>query len=335
MVAGVLTAGLTAAGLVAVGGVAAADATMPTCTITTFVMAPTSAGGKDNSLAVIMGNDTGACLGAYTFIGITASSLGYPDQTTGNYAELAAALRHWSNIDGVPAMDEWVNLFPDVTAGMKAAGINPTMFLQWLNEHDGGAPWPPFLPQGTVTDPAAIVGGTPDQTVSAPKPTPPPQATPQPAAPAPAPAPASATVPTSTTRSGVSAATSSTGSPSGGQVAPASSTSAPPSPPKKAPAAAPASASVPPVAPALPPATVTTDGLTVPCVVGTACRQAVVAHDKWDAVPWYEKAGLQVWWHRWWEIAALAVMAAATVGTRAVLIARRNLAWYGNVRGPR
>ncbi len=337
MVARALVAGVAAAGVLAGGGsVAAASAAIPTCVMTGFKLQETNYGG--GAVALLSGGGFSGCFGGYSFIGVSAKGLGYPNVTTDNYAELAKVLKHWSSLDGVPAVSEWVNLSPTVAAGMKAAGVNPTMFLQWVNEYDGAGTvyhpampptWPPFLPKALVSDPATIVGGTADQAVTAPKATPPPQAAPQqPVTPTVAPklAPASS----------AAAATTGGGKVTASQVTPASSTtSAAESATETTTAKSPKTVAVPTVTPVAPPAAVTAGPVTVPCVVAAACRQAAVAHERWLSTPWYRKAGLQIWWHRWWEVGGLAILAVATLGARAVITGRRNLAWYGNVRGPR
>ncbi len=337
MVARTLVAGLTAAGVLAGGaGVAVASAAMPTCTVTAVQLVGSKAAGGAVDIGLVGGFS--GCMGGYAVIGITPQSLGYPSATMDNYAELAAVLKHWNSLDGVPAVSEWVNLSPTVAAGMKAAGVNPTMFLQWVNEYDGAGTvyhaampptWPPFLPKALVSDPATIVGGTADQAVTAPKAIPPAQAAPQqPVTPTVAPklAPASSTA----------AATTDGGKVTASQVTPASSTtSAAESATETTTAKSPKTVAVPTVTPVDPPAAVAAGGVVVPCVVTTTCRQAVVTHDRWLSTPWYRKAGLQIWWHRWWEVSGLAILAVATLGARAVITGRRNLAWYGSVRGPR
>ena len=155
---------------------------IPTCTVTAIRMVASPASAEPGVELLAAGGFSG-CFGAYGFLGVTPKGLGYQNVTTDNYAELAAVLKHWNSIDGVPGVAEWVNLSSTVAAGMKAAGINPTMFLQWINEYDGAGTvyhpampptWPPFLPKALVSDPATIVGGTADQAAAAPKATPPP-----------------------------------------------------------------------------------------------------------------------------------------------------------------
>ncbi len=335
-----LVAGLTAAGVLAgAAGVAVASASIPTCTVTQFKLIAVGTRGTELGMA----SATTLCFGTYVFTGVLPSKLGSAAVTTDNYAELAAVLKHWNSIDGAPAVTTWVNLSPTVGAGMKAAGINPTMFLQWINDYNASAwagtgvrlissappVWPSFVAKGYVSDPATIAGGTGDQAVAAPKPTPPPQATPQqPVTPTPAPKPPAGSASAAGATSGGTVTVS--------QPTPASSkASAAESTTETTTAKSPKTVAVPTVTPTAPPAAVTAGPVTVPCVVAAACRPAVVAHDRWLSMPWYHKAGLQIWWHRWWGITALAIVAAATLGTRAVIIGRRNLAWYGNVRGPR
>ncbi len=136
------------------------------CTVTGFSLVQTTMGGGALQL-LPQGGRTG-CFGAYPFLGVSASRLGYPPQTQDGYSELAAALRRWSPQDGTPAVDQWVRLSDTVSAGMRAAGIDPVRLLQWIDGSDaavvgnplgGGAAslWPPFLPRARVTDPAETV----------------------------------------------------------------------------------------------------------------------------------------------------------------------------------
>ncbi len=333
-----LRAGLTAVAMMLMAASTAAAETMPTCTITAIrmVASPASAEPGVELLTAGQGAPSG-CFGTYTFYGVSPARLGYPTVTTSNYGELAGALRHWSSIDGVPAVSEWVDLSPAVAAGMESAGLNPTLFLQWVNEFDGKGTvsdpempptWPPFLPKGLVKDPATIAGGTANQSISAPAQEPPPAATQQQAV---RPTP----VPTSNAVSGLAIGTgpSSQSTPGIGPsptTAGVSTVSTMPAP--RAPVPEEGGATV---APHMPPHAVTTSGVAVPCVVASTCRQATLAHDRWVASPWYAKAVRQIWWHRWWEIGVLLVGAAGAMGARALLIGRRNLAWYGNIRGPR
>jgi len=343
----VLAAGLTAARVV-VGGVhvSAAGTAIPTCTVTGIRMVnePTTA---EPGVALLAAGGFSGCFGSYVFNGITAVGLWFPNFTTNNYLELAAALKHWSpRADGGLAVSQWVSLSPSVAASMQKAGVNPTMFLQWVNEYNAsawagtgvriihGTPpvWPTWLPKAYVSDPATIAGGTADQAIQAPKPTPPPDAalqqpvTPTRALTPPAASP-SRTVPAATRGGAVKTS----------QRAQGSSTALTTASKPQAPVAkSPTPVTVPTLTPVAPPAVVVTTGhVTVPCVVATTCRQAVVAHDRWRSTPWYRRVGLDVWWYRWWEIASLAIVAAATLGGRAIIIGRRNLAWYGNGRGPR
>ena len=296
MVARTLVAGVAAAGVLAGGaGVAVASAAMPTCTVTAVQLVGSKVAGGAVDIGLVGGFS--GCMGGYAVIGTTPQSLGYPSATMNNYAELAAVLKHWSRLDGVPAVSEWVNLSPTVVAGMKAAGVNPTMFMQWVNEYDGAGTvyhpampptWPPFLPKALVSDPATIVGGTADQAVVAPKATPPPQAAPQqPVTPtqAPAPKPAAGTAATRSPAAGT-ASRSTSASSATATAKPASGASG--TKPAK-PVAKPA------LRPVAPPTEVAAGRTTVPCVVAPTCRQAVVAHDRWLRLPWYRRAALQLW----------------------------------------
>lgn len=326
IMAGVLVAGLTAGAVSGAGSAAADEAAMPTCTVTQFRLQQTNYGG--GAVEMLSGGGSEGCFGAYPFIGVTAGTLGYPEVTMDNYPELAAILKHWNGIDGVPAVSEWVNLAPPVASGMRLAGIDPTMFLQWVNEYDGAGTvndpvmpptWPPFLPKALVKDPATIAGGTTDLGVSSPKPTPPPEAAPQPII-----------VPTPP-RASVALPSQPNGNSATNTVPTATSTDITPAAPDGA-ARAHLDGSA--IDAGNPPTAVNADGVTVPCVVASPCRHTVLGHDKWVALPWYSKVRAQIWWYRWWEGASLALVVTAVVGARAVVFRRRNLDWYGNVRGP-
>ena len=213
-----------------------AGGTPRACTVTGFSLVQTTLGGGALQL-LPQGGRTG-CFGAYPFLGVSASRLGYPPQTQDRYGELAAALRRWSPQDGTPAVDQWVRWSGTVSAGMRAAGIDPVRLLQWIDGSDaavagnaqgGGAAslWPPFLPRARVTNPAETVSATP---------LPP-------------------GLPTSTTPAA--------GSPEVVRAAPPPADGAPTTP-----AAPPARR---------PPATVTWDGTRVPCTVAPACRTRLAA----------------------------------------------------------
>lgn len=307
-----LVIGLTATVVVPMSEIAVATGpTVGTCTVTQFQM--TTVGTKATGLDMASG--TTSCWGPYVFFGITPAQLGYPRTTVNDAPELAAVLKRWSTVDGVPGVTQWVNLSPPMASGMKSAGVDPTLFLQWLNEHDGGSPWPSFLPKGTVKDPATVVGGTADRAIQPPSVTPPPQAVPQPQV-----RPAQASPPVS----GKTSVSRSTDPATSDGDATTSST--------RPGASLPTGTAATPTAP---PSTIRTIGTSMPCVVALPCRQAVRAHDNWQAMPWYEKAGVQVWSHWRWEVGALAMVAVAALGAWAVFVIRRNLAWYGKMRSPR
>lgn len=128
-----------------------AAAPEPTCTITRFELT-----AVDQGTALDMAGTTQECMGSYPFLGVFPKALGAAAVTVGNFAELAALLRRWRPMDGVPAVAAWVNLAPAMSRGMTRAGIDPVRFLQWVNEHDGGAPWPPWLPKPSPLDPAVV-----------------------------------------------------------------------------------------------------------------------------------------------------------------------------------
>ena len=259
------------------------------------------------------------CIGAFTFLGVNVADLGYPKPTVNNWAELAGVLRQWVSSDGVPGVGQWVNLSPDVAQGMQSAGIDPTKFLQWLNENDSGAPWPQFLPKplGTVT-PLNVVNVAPAPAASsaaasvthpasdpaAPPVAPPPAAKPQPAPPPPS----STSTPPSPTLAAPSA------------IAPAPAPSTTPSA-----ASGPASepAGVPVSAPVVP--SVTVDGTTVPCEVSRTCAATLDRRIAQQSSPAGRVGGL---WARlaWWggvrvEAAAAVLVACILTGT-ALLVVR-------------
>lgn len=128
-----------------------AAAPEPTCTITRFELTAVAQG-----TALDMVGTTQECMGSYPFFGVFPQALGAGAVTVGDFAELAALLRRWRPMDGVPAVAAWVNLAPAMSRGMARAGIDPVRFLQWVNEHDGGAPWPPWLPKPSPLDPAVV-----------------------------------------------------------------------------------------------------------------------------------------------------------------------------------
>lgn len=197
----------------------ASAAAMPTCTVTGIDLVASPASSEPAVEMLAAGGFSG-CFGSYGFLGVTPKQLGFSGMTTNNYTELAMVLKHWNIIDGVPAVAQWVNLSPTVAAAMKAAGIDPTLFLQWVNDYNASAwagtgvrvptaappVWPPFVSKGFVSDPATIAGGAADEAVPTPKPTPPAQAAPQqPVNPTPAPSPALSVPPTAPTGSGTEA----------------------------------------------------------------------------------------------------------------------------------
>lgn len=304
-----VAAGLAVIGIIVAGGkVSAAGGAMPTCTVAGIELVASPAAAEPAIQLLATGGFSG-CFGAYGFLGVTPRQLGYPGRTTDNYTELAVLLRHWNSIDGVPAVTEWVDLSPAVAEGMRAAGIRPMKFLQWVNEYDGAGTvdhpvvpptWPPWLPRALVSDPATISGGAADRVISGPQSIPPPDAAPQ----HPVIATAAPALPTLA-----------------GQPESATTLRAPGTGLR--------------VGRATPPVVATVGRVTVPCVVTLACRRAVSAHDRWVAVPWFVKVGLDLWWDRWWAMAALALVVAAVLRARAAFVGHRNLAWYGDIRGPK
>ncbi len=138
-----------------------AAAELPTCVVTSVQLATTDYGGGGVALSATSGRQE--CFGSYVFVGVHVRRAGYPPLTRGNYRELALVLRGWRSEDGVPAVDQWVRWSFAVRVGMRAAGLQPTQLLQWI---DGSAAeaasgsaklWPTFLPRGRMVDPAAAV----------------------------------------------------------------------------------------------------------------------------------------------------------------------------------
>ncbi len=138
---------------VARGGTAAAAAAgaMPTCTVTQFEI-----GGVAQGTDLDMAGPSFECMGSYTFFGVSPRRLGYPNVTLNNFRELRALLARWIPGDGVPGVAEWVNLSPAITSGMTTSSVNPVVFLQWVNEQDAGAPWPPWLSKPSPLDPSTV-----------------------------------------------------------------------------------------------------------------------------------------------------------------------------------
>lgn len=253
------------------------SAAPPLCIATEFVLAATGAGARDNALSLVMGNRSGECFGAYPFVGVTGAQLASPATTRDGYGELAAALLRWSPADGVPAVSEWFQLGPALAVGMRAAGINPVRFGQWINEYDGAgdiehpvlpASWPPYLPRALVVDPATIAGGA--ATALPPGS----QRVPEGVAPG-------AMVP------GVvlHAHTSFSVVPSSGSAV-------------EQPL---------PTSHGVPPESVIAGGITLPCVAVADCRGRVLALERRHARPFYLRLAFAVWSCRWWAFGALGV----------------------------
>ena len=319
-----------ATSLCGASGAIAASPAIPTCTVTKFELIGIGTRGINpgSGTEFGMGTNTAECFGTYVVHGVVPEKLGYTATTTDNYAELAAVLKRmpsdWRMVDGVPAVSVWVNLSPRVAAGMKKAGVNPTMFLQWVNDAnasawagtgvrvpDGSPPpvWPSWLPKAYVAQPAAIAGGQADTAIK------PPRegvlgvvtsktkvATVVP--PAKQPVQASSGVSRSTRASSTKTAT-----------AKASSTKT-----TKKPAA---------ITTKAPPAAVMVQDRTLPCVAEQSCAAKVKAYDRWRALPWYRKALWEIRWQLWEEIAGIAVLGGGIAGLRVWQITRRNIRWYG------
>lgn len=286
-------------GALAAGAGAAAPAS-PSCTVTSFVVAgvgPAAAG-------LAMASPEQSCWGPYVFFGASPTSLGFPASATDDGAELAALLRGWSTADGAPAVDRWVSLAPAVTTALRVGGVDPVRFLQWVNEYDGAGTaarpalpptWPPFLPRALVRDPRQAL----------------------------LPAPGGAA-------SSGSAAPAAAG-PGQAAAQPPPGWSAGPPAAGAAPAAAPGGSA----AGAQPPSRVLVGGVDLPCVVASACRVEAEAYARWRGLPWYRRAALTASRRRWWLAGGLALAAALACALRMGLLARRNLRWYGDLRGPR
>jgi hypothetical protein len=127
----------------AAGSGASATAPMTTCTVATLGLTAVSEG------VALTGADARGenCFGGFGLLGVHPRALGFPARTVNDFPELRAVLARWRPVDGVPGVGQWIALSPAVAAGMRRAGIDPVRFLQWLNENDLGAPWPPFLPR--------------------------------------------------------------------------------------------------------------------------------------------------------------------------------------------
>ena len=315
-------------------GAIAASPAIPTCTVTELEMVGIGTRGINPGSGTAFGmtsnpaSNSAECFGTYVVHGVVPEKLGYAATTTDNYAELAAVLKrmpsNWRMIDGVPAVATWVNLSPTVAAGMKKAGVNPTMFLQWVNDANGsawagtgvrvpdGSPppvWPSWLPKAYVAQPAAIAGG---QAATAAQP------------------PREGVLGVVTSKTKIVTVSPPTTKPvqassSVSHGATASSTktattNALNTKPAKKPVA---------ITTKAPPAAVTVQHRTLPCVVEQSCAAKVKAYDRWRALPWYRKALLEIRWHRWEAIAATLALAGAIAGLRVWRIIRRNLRWYG------
>ena len=289
----------TACGLALAARPGLAQAGPGTCVATVFQLAAVGPG----ALGLAMGTAGGPCWGPYVFEGVRPAALGFPAATTDDAPELARALAQWVPADGVPPVDQWVGLSPILAAAFRAAGIDPTRFLQWINEYDGAgtvghpqAPptWPPFLPRGLVADPTAALRVAAD-----------------------------------------AAPPGGTGAPAGagapGAPAPLASTlggTATPTPP------APRARANPPAAPGPPPEAASADGTLVPCAVIPACRRAVLAFDRFRDHPWYVRLALRAQRRAGPLLAVAAVAGLAAAAGRRVLVRRRHRLWYGRARGP-
>ena len=217
------------------------------------------------------------CFTPPIFGGENLAKMGYPTTgTINNYAELKAVLAGWSlSRDGYPGIGQWVNLSPAMAAGMKAAGINPTAFLQWLAKSlPVGDTWPPFVPKTALSISAvarAMVGESasiiPSSTAAAPV-----QSTPvqKPVAPVVAPktVASSTAASSSSTTSGETVASST-------KSAAVSSTAAAETPAQVRSAIAAAKPTL-----VMPPASAKLDGITVPCSVAPSCAPKVAAYRK-------------------------------------------------------
>lgn len=145
------------------GGRVSAAASLPSCTVTSLQLAKTAYGGGGVALSATTGRQE--CFGSYVFLGVHVRRAGYPLLTYDNYNEVALAVHHWQPADGVPAVDQWVRWSPAVQAGLRAAGLRPTLLLQWIDAYAGPAAartpglWPPFLRRGHVPNPAVATRG--------------------------------------------------------------------------------------------------------------------------------------------------------------------------------
>ncbi len=316
------------AGLVVGLGRGAAAAPIPTCTVTGVRLVGSRVGGAAVDLDLVGGFS--GCMGSYAIVGVTPRALSAAPVTLDDYRELAAALRHWTAADGAPAVAGWVRLAPPVAAGMRGAGLRPTRFLQWINEHAAPAwagaarrpgaslppVWPPLLPRAFVGGPVAPGARAKAIQARARRWTPP---------------------------AAVGAVGAlrrpSAGQQGGGASRPGSALrQAVPvglrPPAGRVPVARPATGwPRPPGAP--PPGTATVLGRTVPCVVAGPCRRAVLAHDRWVSEPWPIRTLLRLWWWRWWLTAGAALGGVLASAAWTAARRRRNLSWYGDARGPR
>jgi hypothetical protein len=144
----------------AAGGAHAAPAAdpVPICTVTQFAIVAVPQGA-----ALDMAGPRQECMGSYPFFGVSPRALGYPPFVHDGFAELAALLRRWQPRDGVPGVAQWVDFSPAMRRGMRSVGIDPVRLLQWVDEQDAGAPWPPYLPKPSPWDPSVVPpeGGMP------------------------------------------------------------------------------------------------------------------------------------------------------------------------------
>lgn len=318
-----------AAGLVVGLGRGAAAAPIPTCTVTGVRLVGSRVGGAAVDLDLVGGFS--GCMGSYAIIGVTPRALGAAPATLDDYPELAAALRHWTAADGAPAVAGWVRLAPPVAAGMRGAGLRPTRFLQWINEHAAPAwagaarrpgaslppVWPPLLPRAFVAGPVA---GGPRRTAIRAR--------------------ARRWTPPAALGAGAALGRSAPGQPGVGASGPRGAPSRAVSgglPPRgeRAPVVRGSGTGWPRPPGAPPPRTATVLGRTVPCVVAGPCRRAVLAHDRWVSEPWPLRTLLRLWWWRWWLTAGVALGGLLASGAWTAARRRRNLSWYGDARGPR
>lgn len=245
-----------------------------TCVIANIGVGPDPQGAAAAATDVNINN----CFTFPVFAGVNLKALGFPSTPTlNNYAELKAVLAGWTLArDGYPAVWQWVNLSPAVAQGMRAAGLHPTAFLQWVGlSLSPGDTWPPFVPKTAlgitavaremVGEPVSVAAIVPAKVVPAKVASPTPAQKPVAPVVAPRAAPPSGTQPTTAAGGTASKGTAASGT-----------TKRTASPETISQVHAARREAKPTLVP--PPTSAKLDGVAVPCSVAPACTTSVVSH---------------------------------------------------------